>query len=249
MDLGIAGRVALVTGGARNLGRADSLVLAQEGCVVAVVDLNGEGAQETAQQIVAQGGRARGYACDIADRKQVAATVAQAEKDLGPVNILVNNAAIVFTLAQLKDMKDEDWDLNMTVNLTGTYNVTRAIFPGMRERKWGRIICMASVAGLMGGFGQTAYATTKMGVIGFARSVALEGARSNVTVNVIAPGIIGPMVKLSPMFDRMVKRVAMQREGEPEDIAHAVAFLCSERARYITGAVLTITGGIDLFTF
>jgi len=249
MDLGIAGRVALVTGGARNLGRADSLVLAREGCAVAVVDLNGEGAQETAQQIVAQGARARGYACDIADRKQVAATVAQVEKDLGPVNILVNNAAIVFTLAQLKDMKDEDWDLNMTVNLTGTYNVTRAIFPGMRDRKWGRIICMASVAGLMGGFGQTAYATTKMGVIGFARSVALEGARSNVTVNVIAPGIIGPMVKLSPMFDRMVKRVAMQREGEPEDIAHAVAFLCSERARYITGAVLTITGGIDLFTF
>ncbi len=249
MDLGIAGRVALITGGARNLGRADSLVLAQEGCVVAVVDLNGEGAQETAQQIVAQGGRARGYACDIADRKQLAATVAQVEKDLGPVNILVNNAAIVFTLAQLKDMKDEDWDLNMTVNLTGTYNVTRAIFPGMRERKWGRIICMASVAGLMGGFGQTAYATTKMGVVGFARSVALEGARHNVTANVIAPGIIGPMVKLSPMFDRMVKRVAMQREGEPEDIAHAVAFLCSEPARYITGAVLTITGGIDLFTF
>ncbi len=249
MDLGIAGKVALVTGGARNLGRADSLALAQEGCAVAVVDLNGEGAQETAQQIVAHSGKARGYACDIADRKQVAATVAQVEKDLGPVDILVNNAAIVFTLAQLKDMKDEDWDLNMNVNLTGTYNVTREIFPGMRERKWGRIICMASVAGLMGGFGQTAYSTTKMGVIGFARSVALEGARYHVTVNVIAPGIIGPMVRLSPMYDRMVKRVAMQREGEPEDIAHAVAFLCSERARYITGAVLTVTGGIDLFTF
>ncbi len=216
---------------------------------MAVVDLNGEGAQETAQQIVAHSGKARGYACDIADRKQVAATVAQVEKDLGPVDILVNNAAIVFTLAQLKDMKDEDWDLNMNVNLTGTYNVTREIFPGMRERKWGRIICMASVAGLMGGFGQTAYSTTKMGVIGFARSVALEGARYHVTANVIAPGIIGPMVRLSPMYDRMVKRVAMQREGEPEDIAHAVAFLCSERARYITGAVLTVTGGIDLFTF
>ncbi len=249
MDLGIAGKLALVTGGARNLGKADALVLAQEGCAVAVVDLNGDGAEETAREIVAKGGKAKGYACDIADRTQVAATVAQVEKDLGPVDILINNAAIVFTLAQLKDMKDEDWDLNINVNLTGTYNVTRAVFPGMRERRWGRVICMASVAGLMGGFGQTAYSTTKMGVIGFARSVALEGARYSVTANVIAPGIIGPMVKLSPMYDRMVKRVAMQREGEPEDIAHAIAFLCSERARYITGAVLTITGGIDLFTF
>lgn len=249
MDLGIAGKLALVTGGARNLGKADALVLAQEGCAVAVVDLNGDGAEETAREIVAKGGKAQGYACDIADRSQVTATAARVKKDLGPVDILINNAAIVFTLAQLKDMKDEDWDLNMNVNLTGTYNMTRAIFPGMRERRWGRIICMASVAGLMGGFGQTAYSTTKMGVVGFARSVALEGARYNVTANVIAPGIIGPMVKLSPMYDRMVKRVAMQREGEPEDIAHAIAFLCSERARYITGAVLTVTGGIDLFTF
>ncbi len=249
MDFGIAGKVALVTGGARNLGKADCLVLAQEGCTVAVLDLNAEGALETAKEITDKGGRARGYACDVADRSQVPAVVAQVEKDLGPVDILVNNAGIVFTLAQLKDMKDEDWDLNMRVNLDGAYNMTKAIFPGMRERKWGRVICMASVAGLLGGFGQTAYSTTKMGLVGFARSVALEGARYNVTANVIAPGIIGPMVKLSPMYDRMVKRVAMQREGDPEDIANAIAFLCSEKARYITGAVLTVTGGIDLFTF
>jgi 3-oxoacyl-[acyl-carrier protein] reductase len=249
MDLGIRGRVALVTGGARSLGKADCLVLAQEGCKVAVVDLNGEGAEETAKEIRDKGGVAAGYQCDIVDRAQVAEAAGRVEKDLGPVDILVNNAAIVFTLAQLKDMSDEDWDLNMNVNVTGTYNVTRRIFPGMRERKWGRVICMASVAGLMGGFGQTAYATTKMGVIGFAKSLALEGARSNVTANVIAPGIIGPNVKLSPMYDRMVKRVALQREGDPEDIANAIAFLCSERARYITGAVLTVTGGIDLFTF
>ena len=249
MDLGIKGKLALVTGGARNLGKADAVVLAQEGCAVAVLDLNGDGARETAQEIADKGGAAKGYACDISDRSQVASTIAQVEKDFGHVDILVNNASIVFTVAQLKDMKDEDWDMNINVNLTGTYNVTKAVFPGMRERKWGRVICMASIAGLMGGFGQTAYSTTKMGVVGFARSVALEGARYNVTSNVIAPGIIAPMAKLSPMYDRIVKRVAMQREGEPEDIAHAIAFLCSERARYITGAVLTVTGGLDLFTF
>jgi len=235
MDLGIRGKIALVTGAARSLGKADAVALAAEGCAIAILDLDGDGATGAAGEIEASGGRARGYACDIRESAQIQDVVRRVERDLGPVDICVNNA--------------EDWELNLAVNVTGTYKVTKAVFPGMRERRWGRIVCMASIAGLMGGFGQTAYATSKIGLIGFAKSVALEGARYNVTCNAIAPGIIAPNAKLSPLYDRMVKRVAMQREGEPEDVANAVAFLCSERARYITGAVLTVTGGMDLFTF
>jgi len=249
LDFGIKERVALVTGGARSLGKQDCLALAAEGCKVVVLDLNGDGAAETAKEIGDAGGTARGYAADITDRPTVSDVIRQAEREVGPIDICVNNAGWIYTVGQLKDMNDDDWDLNLKINLTGTYNVTKAVFSGMRERRWGRVISMASIAGLMGGFGQTAYSTSKMGVIGFARSVALEGARYNVTSNVIAPGIIGPNANLSPMYDRMVKRVAMQKEGQPEDVANAITFLCSERARYITGAVLTVTGGMDLFTF
>ena len=249
MDLGIAGKTALVTGGARSLGKQDCLTLAAEGCRVIVLDLNAEGAAETAGEIAQAGGVARGYGADITDRTVLRDVLGRAEAEVGPVDICVNTAGWIYTMGQLKDTADDDWDLNLRINLTGTFNVTKAVFPGMRERRWGRVICMASIAGLMGGFGQTAYATSKMGVIGFARSVALEGARYNVTSNVIAPGIVGPNANLSPLYERMVKRVAMQREGQPEDIASAIAFLCSDLAAYVTGVELYVSGGIELFVF
>ena len=136
MDLGIRDRVALVTGGARSLGRADALVLAAEGCRVAILDLNEEGAEETAKEITTGGGAARGYGCDIREAAVVADIVGRIERDLGAVDICVNNAGFIYTVAQLKDMRDDDWALNLAVNLTGTYNVTKAVFSGMRERRW-----------------------------------------------------------------------------------------------------------------
>ena len=133
MDLGIAGKVALVTGSARSLGKADAVMLAAEGCKVAIVDLNAEGAEETAREIAGSGAQARGYACDIRDTGQVQETVARIERELGPVDICVNNAGMIYTVGQLKDMRDEDWEFNLGVNLTGTMKVTRAVFSGMRE--------------------------------------------------------------------------------------------------------------------
>ena len=252
MELGIKDKIAIVTGGARGLGKADAIVLAKEGCQVAIIDILEDSLAQTADELKGRNLNIRTYHLDITDRDAVKECVSQVEHDLGPVDILVNNAAILTTTAQVPNLADELWDRDLAVNLSGAYNMTKAIYPGMRERKWGRIIFMSSIAGLMGGFGQSSYSATKMGVIGLAKSVALEGARSNVTANIIAPGIIGTEAfNLIPeaMKERMRAKVAFRKEGTPDDIAHTVAFLASEKARYITGAVIPITGGMDLFTF
>jgi 3-oxoacyl-[acyl-carrier protein] reductase len=138
------------------------------------------------------------------------------------------------------------------VNLTGAYNVTKAVWPIMKGQRWGRVINMASVAGTLGGYGQASYATTKAGILGFTKSMALEGARYNITVNAIVPGVINTeafQLTSPSMRERMIARTAFKRPGEPEDIAHAVCFLASDHAGYITGIELNVSGGIELFTF
>src|SRR5215213_9977333 len=146
----------------------------------------------------------------------------------------------------------ELWERDLRVNLTGAFNCAQAVWGGMRERGWGRIVNMASVAGTLGGFGQASYSTTKAGLLGLTRSLALEGARHGITVNAIVPGVIGTEAfnfGNPEMNERMVRRTAFRRAGEPQDVANAIAFLCSDLAGYITGVGLNVSGGIELFTF
>ena len=274
----LSGRVAVVTGGSRGLGRADSLALARAGADVVVTDILLESdpslqqaaeasqsalaqlftshsvvyAERTSAEIREMGRRSVAVKMDVADRDQVAGVLAQVKRDFGSVDILVNNAGTLDHMGQIENQSDELWERDLRVNLTGAYNCTKAAWPYMREQNWGRIIFMSSVAGTLGGFGQGSYATTKAGLIGFGKSMALEGARFGITSNVIAAGIIGTEAFHAGnprMNERMVLRTAMRSAGEPEDVAHTVVFLASPEARYITGQVINVAGGIDLFVF
>jgi 3-oxoacyl-[acyl-carrier protein] reductase len=274
IEIDLSGRVALVTGGSRGLGRADALTLARAGADVVVADILLESDKDDADRygVLAQAARAQGLVyteqtaaeisglgrrsaalkCDVTDREQVEATVALIVDRFGSIDILVNNAGTLDHVAQLGDQKPELWERDLKVNLTGAFNCCQAVWPHMRERGWGRIVNMASVAGTLGGFGQASYATTKAGLLGLTKSLALEGARHGITVNAIVPGIIGTEAfnfGNPEMNERMVKRTAMRRTGEPQDIANAIAFLCSDLASYVTGVGLNVSGGIELFTF
>jgi 3-oxoacyl-[acyl-carrier protein] reductase len=275
LEIDLSGRVALVTGGSRGLGRADALTLARAGADVVIADIqvesdSGEGvahygalaqaaraqglvfSEATAQEIQGMGRRSAAIKCDVTDRGQVDATVARAVEEFGSVDILVNNAGTLDHVGQLGDQVPELWERDLRVNLTGAFNCAQAVWPHMRERGWGRIVNMASVAGTLGGFGQASYSTTKAGLIGLTKTLALEGARHGITSNAIVPGIIGTEAfnfGNQQMNERMVKRVAMRRPGEPQEIANTIAFLCSDLASYITGVALNVSGGIELFTF
>ena len=275
LEIDLSGRVALVTGGSRGLGRADALTLAQAGADVVIADIQIESdesgdaerygplaqaarsqglvhTEETAQEIDAMGRRALALKCDVTDVAQVEGVVSRTVEELGSVDILVNNAGTLDHVGQLENQVPELWERDLRVNLTGAFNCSRAVWPHMKERGWGRIVNMASVAGTLGGFGQASYATTKAGLLGLTKSLALEGARHGITVNAIVPGIIGTEAfhfGNPQMNERMVKRTALRRPGEPQEIANAVAFLSSDLAAYITGVGLNVSGGIELFTF
>lgn len=258
MDFGLDGKTALVTGGGGRIGSEDCRVLAEEGAEVVVLDIDSEAATAVVTDLRAAGGTARGIECDLTDRAAVRETIAAVREETGGIDILVNNAAYVDAQSRLRDYDHDIWDRDIAVNLTGAYNISREVFPAMCERGWGRVITMSSMAGWYGGFGQASYAATKAGLIGFGKTLALEGAQHGVTSNIIAPNIV--MEELAdmepaaledeyPMFERIRQATPMRTLGREADVANLVAYLASEQASYLTGQVIGVTGGIDLFTF
>jgi len=245
-------KVAVVTGGARGLGKEDALIMAKEGADIVVVDIDKEGAAQTAIEVGEIGRRSMAVAIDITDTQSVHDLADRVKKEFGGADILINNAATMDNLAQIEKMKDSLWQRDLNINLTGTYYCTKAFFPHMRKKNWGRIINMASVAGTLGGFGQASYSTTKAGIIGFTKSLALEGARFGITCNAIVGGLIDtPITSSMPeeMRKRILKRIPMGKLATPMDVANAIVFLASDKANYITGVALNVTGGLELFTF
>jgi 3-oxoacyl-[acyl-carrier protein] reductase len=247
----LGGRVALVTGGSGGLGRVDALALAEAGADVVLADIVMEGAEKTSQDIRARGRTSFAIQMDVTKKDEVKEGTARVKEELGSLDILVNSAAAIDHRGQILEQKDDLWERDLRVNLTGVYHCSRAVWPYMREKNWGRIINMASVAGTLGGFGQASYSTTKEGIIGFTRTLALEGGKYGINCNVVCPGIINSEAfrVISPeMRERLIRRTAFGKPGEPEDVAHAVVFLASDKARYITGIVLNVSGGIELLT-
>lgn len=258
MDFGFDDKTALVTGGGGRIGSEDCKTLAQEGAEVIVLDVDLDSAETVAEGVREDDGTARAVECDLTDRGEVEDTVGALREETGGVDVLINNAGMVDARAQLKDYDDDIWDRDVSVNLTGTYNVTREVFPAMCDRGWGRIVNMSSMAGWYGGFGQSSYAATKAALVGFGKTLALEGAQSNVTCNIVAPSIvvgaladlpIDQLEQVDEYFARIAKATPMRRLGREADVANLVAYLCSEQASYITGQVIGVTGGVDLFSF
>ena len=241
------GKTALVTGASRGIGRAIALCLAAEGARVAINYAgNVKAAEEVKAAIEAAGGTAILCQADIADSAAVEAMVANVVKEFGTIDILVNNAGITRDTLLMR-MKDEDFAKVLDTNLKGVFYCTKAVSKLMMKKRSGRIVNMASVVGLVGNAGQTNYAAAKAGVIGFSKSAAKELASRGITVNVVAPGFIGTDMTAGlpeSVKEKMLTDIPLGRMGAPEDVAHAVLFLASDQASYITGQVVNVDGGM-----
>ncbi len=245
MDL--SNRVAIVTGSARGIGRAIALKLAGVGANLVVNDI--AEAQPVAEEITAMGKQAIAATADVTVPADVTRLVDATISAYGRVDILVNNAGITRDQLLLR-MSDEDWDKVLNVNLKSVFLCTRAVLRHMIKQRWGRIVSMASIVGIVGNAGQANYASAKAGIIGFTRSIAREVGSRGITVNAIAPGFIDTAMtqKLNEtQREELKKRIPLGYFGTPQDIAEAVAFLASEEARYITGQVLNVDGGLAGF--
>ena len=242
----LTGKVAIVTGASRGIGRAISDALARQGALVAMTDVLGDEVSRAAREVVAAGGKAEGYTMDVTSTESAQTTVASIVERHGRVDILVNNAGIVRDNAALR-LKREDWDLVLNVNLTGTFTCTQAVLRTMMRQHGGRIISISSVVGQMGNAGQSNYAASKAGIIGFSKSMARELAVRGITVNVVAPGLIDTdMTRALPesVRDEWASKVPLGRLGTAEDVASAVCFLATDEASYISGQVLAVNGAM-----
>ena len=241
------GKIALVTGGSRGIGRAVAIELAKEGAAVAINYAGNKAAAEEVQSIITQmGGKAMIIQADVSDEKSAMQMVEEVIAQLGGIDILVNNAGITRDGLFIR-MKEEDWNAVINTNLTGIFNCTKVAAKYMMKKRSGRIINMSSVSGIMGNAGQTNYAAAKAGVIGFTKSLAREMASRGITVNAVAPGFIAPdMTAAMPekAQEHVLTSIPLGKMGKPEDIANAVLFLASDKASYITGQVIHVDGGM-----
>jgi 3-oxoacyl-[acyl-carrier protein] reductase len=248
-DLSLNGRVALITGGSRGIGRAVALELAQRGAAVVVnYNKSPEAADEVVNQVRAAGGKAAAFQADVAIVEQAAALVKFAVDTFGDLHILVNNAGITRD-GLIMMMSEADWDAVIDTNLKSTFNCSKAAVKHMLRKRYGRIINISSVSGQMGNGGQTNYSASKAGQIGFTKALAREVAARNITVNAIAPGFVDTEI-LSAMtpeiLEAALKMVPLGRKAKPEEIGYAVAFLASDQAAFITGQVLAVDGGMAM---
>ncbi len=242
----LSGRIAIITGGGQGIGKAIALKLASYGADVAIVDVNLENAQQTANEAKTIGRKALALKVDVSNLKETEEMAEKVFKELEGIHILVNNAGITKDGLILR-MTEEDWDRVIDINLKGAFNCTKSVLKYMSKMRWGRIVNIASVVGIMGNAGQANYAASKAGLIGLTKSVAREFASRNITCNAVAPGFIETAMTESlsdKVKEDLLKQIPLGRFGGPNDVAMGVLFLASNPSSYITGQVLNINGGM-----